>query len=153
MRWKWSWKMNKIFDWISFSDFLRGVCTKTTLESPRPRTPRTWPTTTTQIWTLDKPATDTHLQSWSYLQQLRIIPCRQIYCTCSPSAVLRMFEILYYMHSMYWVSLKRPCGSLKVIVQQTWLGDVRSVTPSTSETGTTGELLHRSPELSPLVYY
>ena len=54
---------------------------------------------------------------------------------------------------MYLVSLKRPCGSLKVIVQQTWLGDVRSVTPSTSETGTTGELLHRSPELSPLVYY
>ena len=58
-----------------------------------------------------------------------------------------------HLTSMYLFSLKRPCGSLKVIVQQTWLGDVRSVTPSTSETGTTGELLHRSPELSPLVYY
>ena len=51
------------------------------------------------------------------------------------------------MHSMYLVSLKRPCGSLKVTVQETWLGDVRSGTPSTSETGTTGGLLHRSPEL------
>ena len=45
------------------------------------------------------------------------------------------------MHSIYLVSLKRPCGSLKAMIQQTWLGDVRSGTPSTSETGTTGGLL------------
>jgi hypothetical protein len=54
------------------------------------------------------------------------------------------------MRSTYLFSLKRPCGSLKVRVQQIWLGDVRSGTPGTSETGTIGGLLHRFPELSPL---
>jgi hypothetical protein len=45
---------------------------------------------------------------------------------------------IQYMCSTYLVLLKRPCGSLKVRVQQIWLGDasVRSGTPGTSETGT-----------------
>ena len=34
--------------------------------------------------------------------------------------------------------------------EQIWLGDVRSGTPGTSETTTTGGLLHQFPELSPL---
>ena len=54
------------------------------------------------------------------------------------------------MGSTCLFSLKRPCGSLKMRVQQICLGDVRSGTPGTSETGTTGGLLHRSPELSQL---
>ena len=67
-----------------------------------------------------------------------------------------MSEILYIyitmtLHAFYVLSFVET--ALWVMVQQTWLGDVRSGTPSTSETGTTGGLLHRSPELSPLGFF
>ena len=92
------------------------------------RTPRTWPTTTTtQIWTLDKPATDKLLvygdalaiMILSTISHLQISNSEssRVVKSIAPARLPPHLECLrlqwHHMHSsMYLVSLKRPCGKV-----------------------------------------